>query len=106
MAEKQFKICLRIRGPTFIVETIDAVDAGTLVVTTKEKEVLGIFDLVGKKQADGFKRLFASINIIPEEEIVRLWWKSTVFKQPQQIGILAVYVSCTANIEKCRIMWI
>jgi len=33
---------------TLIIESIDTVDAGTLMVATKQKEVLGIFDLVCK----------------------------------------------------------
>jgi hypothetical protein len=37
-----------------IVEAIDAVDRGTLVVATKDEEVLGVLDLVCEQQADGF----------------------------------------------------
>lgn len=32
-----------------IVETIDTVDRGTLVVTTQDEKVLGVLDLVGKE---------------------------------------------------------
>ena len=35
-------------SPTFIVEAIDPVDAGTLMVATKEKEVLWILDFVSQ----------------------------------------------------------
>lgn len=38
-----------------IVEAIDTVDGGALVVTPQDEEVLGILDLVGKEQADGFE---------------------------------------------------
>ena len=38
-----------------IVEPIDAVDRGTLVVAAQDEEVLGVFDLVGEQEADGFE---------------------------------------------------
>ena len=37
-----------------IVETVDAVDGGTLVISAQDEEVLGILDLVCQEQADGF----------------------------------------------------
>lgn len=40
-----------------IVEAVDAVDAGALVVAPEEEEVLGVLDLVGQHQADGLQRL-------------------------------------------------
>ena len=38
-----------------VVEPVNTVDGGTLVVTSENEEVLGIFDLVGEKQANGFE---------------------------------------------------
>lgn len=39
-----------------VVESINTVDGGTLVVTSKDEEVFGVLDLVGEEQADGLKR--------------------------------------------------
>ena len=36
----------------FIVESVDAVDRGTLVIATQNEKVLWILDLIGEKQAD------------------------------------------------------
>lgn len=36
----------------FVVKPIDSVDRSTLMVSTKNKEVLGIFDLVRQEQTD------------------------------------------------------
>lgn len=41
----QFNI---ISSLALLVETINAIDACALVITTQNKEVLGIFDLVGQ----------------------------------------------------------
>ena len=38
---------------TLVIETVDAVDAGALVVAAKDEEVLGVLDLVREEQADG-----------------------------------------------------
>ena len=47
---------VRIRiSRTLIVEAINPINAGTLVVSAQDEEILGIFDLVGKQEADGFK---------------------------------------------------
>jgi len=46
LKERNTKINIHIF--TFIVESVDTVDAGTLMVATKQKEVLRIFDLVCK----------------------------------------------------------
>jgi hypothetical protein len=42
-------------GQTFVIEAIDAVDGGALMVATKDKEVFRIFDLVSQEQADGLQ---------------------------------------------------
>lgn len=36
----------------FVVESVDAVDGGALMVASEEEEVLGIFDFVGEKETD------------------------------------------------------
>lgn len=54
------------KGHTLVVESVDSVDGGALVVPAENEEVLRIFDLVGEQQADGLERLFATIDIIPE----------------------------------------
>jgi len=35
-----------------VVEPIDAIDTGALVVATQNEEILRVFDFVGEKQAD------------------------------------------------------
>ena len=57
---------------TLVVESIYPVDPRTLVVTPKNEKVLRVLNLVGKQQAHDLKRLLASVNVITEEEIVRL----------------------------------
>jgi len=60
----------KTRTPTLIVETVDTVDAGALVVTTENEKVLGVLDLVGEEEADGLKALLAAVHVITKEEII------------------------------------
>lgn len=63
-----------------IVETVDAVDRGTLVVAAENEEVLGVLDLVGEEQADGLERLLATVDIVTKEEVVGLGRETTVLE--------------------------
>lgn len=65
----------------FIVEAVNAVDGGALVVATQDEEVLGILDFVGQQQTDGLKRLLATVDVVTEEEVVRLWREAAVLEQ-------------------------
>lgn len=44
-----------------IVEAVDAIDGGTLVIAAQDEEVLGKFDLERQQQANGFQRLLPPI---------------------------------------------
>lgn len=76
-----------------VIEAIDTVDGGTFVVTTENKEVFRIFNLVCKEQADGLERLFATVDVVSEEEVVGLRREATVFKKTQEIVVLTVNIT-------------
>ena len=80
-----------------VVESIDAVDARALVVSTKNEKVFGVLDLVSQQQADCLQRLLATIHVVAEEQIVGLWGESTVLKQAQQVIVLTVNITYTAR---------
>jgi hypothetical protein len=50
-----------------VVEAIDAVDGGALMVAAEDEEVLGILDLVGQEEADGLERLLAAVHVVAKE---------------------------------------
>jgi len=49
---------------TLVVKAVYPVDARTLVVSSQNEEVFGVFDLVCKEEADRLKRLLATVDII------------------------------------------
>ena len=52
---------------TLIVEAIDSVDGGTLVVAPEQEEVLWVFDLVGQQKTDGLQGLLPSVHIVSKK---------------------------------------
>lgn len=78
---------------TFIIEAVYPVDAGTLVISPQQKEVLRIFDFVCEQQTDGLQALLASINVVTKEQVVSLRWKPSVLEESQQICVLPMDVT-------------
>lgn len=76
-----------------IVETVDAVNRGALVVATQNEEVLWILDLVGQQEADGFERLLATVDVVAKEQVVGLWGETAVFEQAEEVIVLTVDVA-------------
>lgn len=64
-----------------IVEPVDTVDRGAFVVAAENEEVLGVFDLVRKQQADGLEGLLATVDIVTKEEVICLRREATVFEK-------------------------
>lgn len=48
----------------FVVKSVNSVDRRTFVVTTQQKEILRVLDLVSKEKTNGFQRLLSTIDII------------------------------------------
>lgn len=80
-----------------VVETIDTVDGGTLVVSSENEEVLRVLDLVCEQQADSLKRLLASVDVVTEEQVVGIGGEATIFKETEQIVVLSVNIA--ANLD-------
>lgn len=77
----------------FVVEAIDAIDAGTLVIATEDEEVFGIHDFVRQQEADGFQALLAPVDVVPQKEVIGLRWEAAVLKQPEEVGVLPMDVA-------------
>lgn len=89
-------VCLCVSPSlTLVIEAVDAVDGGTLVVAPQQEEVLGVFDLVGQQEADGLQRLFPSVHVVAQEQVVTLGRETAVLEEPQQIVVLTVNVTWT-----------
>ena len=76
-----------------VVEAVDAVDGGALVVPAKDEEVLGILDLVRQEEAYCFQRLLSTVDVVAEEDVVGLRRESAVFEQTEEVVVLSVNVS-------------
>lgn len=80
-----------------VVEAIDSVDRGALVITSEDEEVFGVLDLVGKEQANSLKRLLTSVDVVTEEEVVGLGREATVLEESEEIVVLSVDITADLN---------
>jgi hypothetical protein len=87
---------------TFIVKPVYPVNTRTLVVASQDEEIFGVFDLVREEKTDSLERLFTSVNVVTEEKVVCFWWESAVFKQTQEVIILAVNIAYSLSDELIR----
>jgi hypothetical protein len=55
---------------TFVIKSVDSVDRGTLVVSSQEEKVSRVLYLVCQKETDGFERIFPSIYVIAQKQVV------------------------------------
>jgi hypothetical protein len=79
---------------TFIVKAVNPVDACALVVSAQDEKILGVLDLVRQQQANRLERLLPAVNVVAEEEIVRLGREAPVLEQPQQVVVLPMDIPC------------
>jgi len=49
---------------TLVVEAVDAVDGGALVIAAQQEEVLRVLDLVREQQADGLQALLPAVDVV------------------------------------------
>ena len=66
---------------TFVVKSINPVNAGTLMIAPQQEEVFRVLDLVSQQKADGLQGLLPSINIIAQKQIIALRWETAIFEE-------------------------
>jgi len=54
----------------FVVEPVDPVNTGALVVSPEEEKVLWVLDFVGQEEADGLQGLLASVHVVAQKQVV------------------------------------
>ena len=72
------------------------------MISTQNKEILWILDLVRQKQANSFKRLFASVDVVPKEKVICFGGESSVFKEAEKVIILAMNIA--TDLQKKKII--
>jgi len=55
-----------------VVEAVDAIDPRALVIAPEEEEVLGVLDLVREQEANDLERLLPAVDVVTQEQVVRL----------------------------------
>ena len=95
----RIQVCVAL---TLIIKAIDTVYRGAFVVATQQKEVLWIFDFVGKQQADRLQGLLPPVHIVTQEQVIAFWREASIFKQSQEIIVLTMDITCRGQ-QRSRI---
>ena len=72
------------------------------MIAAQQEEVLRILDFVRQQQADRLERLLSPVDVIAQEQIVRLGREAAVLEQTQQVIILTMDVTCLWEIGAAR----
>jgi hypothetical protein len=91
-----------------VIKSVDAVDGGAFMVSSKNEEVFWVLDLVGQEQADSLEWLLASIYVVAQKEVIGFGRESTVFEKAKEIVVLAVNVTTDLThiiLVCCRAEW-
>ena len=64
------------------------------MISSEEEEILWILDLIGQEKADGLHGLLPSVHIVPKKEVIGVWGKGAILKQPEKVTILTVNITC------------
>lgn len=54
---------------TLIIEAVDTVNLGILVVPTQQKDLVRVLYFVGQEEADCFQRLLPTVHIVTQEKV-------------------------------------
>ena len=86
-----------------VIEAIDLVNVVGFMIASKEKEVVGIFYFVRKKEANTLNAPLSPIHVIatgenypkkiPQKQVVCLLRRASILKQAQKVIILSVDVT-------------
>lgn len=66
---------------TFIVEAIYPVNRGAFVIAPEEEKVLRVFYLVGEEKADRLEGHLPTVNVVSQEEVVRVGREATILEE-------------------------
>ena len=63
------------------------------MVTSEQEEVLWVLDLVAEKEANRLDRLFPTVDVVTEEEVVRFRWEASILEDSKEIIILSMHIA-------------
>jgi hypothetical protein len=70
------------------------------VIATQDEEIFWVLYPVGKKKADSFQRLFASVNVVTQEQVVCFGRISAIIEESQNIIVLAMNITTNLNLQE------
>jgi len=66
-------VCVAVFSEALIVKAIDLGDLAGFMITTEDRDSLGVSNFKSNKEGNSFDRVVSSVNIIAHEEVVCIW---------------------------------
>ena len=63
------------------------------MISSEQKEVLRVLDLVSQQEAHSLQRLLSSVDIVTQEEVVGIRREASILKEPQQVVVLTMDIT-------------
>ena len=63
------------------------------VVAAEEEEILGEFQLVAKEEHDAFDGVLPSVDVVPDEEVIRIAGVPAIFEDLQEVTVLSMDIA-------------
>jgi len=89
----------RVSTLALIVEAVDSINLGAFVIASQKEEIFGELYFVAEQKRYRFDRLLAAVDIVTQEQVVRLRGEPSVLENSEQVVILTVHI--TANLDRC-----
>lgn len=77
---------------TFLVKAVDAGNRCRLVVPAQDVDFIGVFDFVGKKEADCLDALASPVDVVAQEQVGMLGREASVLEEPEHVVVLSMDV--------------
>ena len=78
---------------TLVIKPINTIDFCIFMVASQQENFIRVSYFVCKKQTNSLQALLATVNIISKEKIICRWGVATIFKKPQKVLILPMYIT-------------
>lgn len=67
------------------------------MVASQNVNAVGVAQFEGKQESDGLDALLASVDIVPQEQIARVWRQTPQLENSQQVVKLAMNIAANGD---------
>ena len=86
-----------VLSEALVVEAVDLGDLTTFVVTSEDGDPVPVAHFEADQQSDGLDRVVASVDVIPHEQVVRVWGIASNLEELHQVVELSMDITADSD---------